>query len=259
VGALLRRGLRDHLRSPLTWGGSLGVLSALIVFIWPSIEDSVADLVEEYPEGLKQAFDIEDLNTVEAYLDAEMLSLIIPLAVAFLAVRVALHAVSTAEERRWLDTMLAVPLARESLVAGSFLVTGVIVAVTLVVTLAITMLAGVVSGTDPSLAVVGRGMANVWPLAMFFAGLALLVAGRFHGPSLVTGVAVGALVAMYMLEVLGEVAEGVESLRWFSAFRYYGSAIRDGIDPLAFAGLTLAGTVLAALGALLFRRRDVFG
>ena len=44
-----------------------------------------------YPEGLKQAFNIEELNSVEAYLDAEMLSLIIPLAVAFLAVRVALH------------------------------------------------------------------------------------------------------------------------------------------------------------------------
>jgi len=33
--------------------------------------------------------------------------------------------------------------------------------------------------------------------------------------------------------------------------------VRDGIDPLAFAGLALAGAVLAAAGAFLFDRRDV--
>jgi ABC-2 type transport system permease protein len=46
-------------------------------------------------------------------------------------------------------------------------------------------------------------------------------------------------------------------LRYASAFRYYGSAIQDGIDPLAFAGLTLAGVALTAAGAVLLRRRDV--
>ena len=43
-----------------------------------------------------------------------------------------------------------------------------------------------------------------------------------------------------------------------SAFSYYGSAVHDGIDPLAFAGLALvAGGLLAAAGAFLFDRRDV--
>ncbi len=91
--ALLRRGLRDHRRAPLTWGGSLGLLSGLILFIWPSIEDSAAELVESYPEGLKEAFGIGELSTVEAYYEAEMLSLIIPLAVAFLAVRTMIRGV----------------------------------------------------------------------------------------------------------------------------------------------------------------------
>jgi ABC-2 type transport system permease protein len=40
-------------------------------------------------------------------------------------------------------------------------------------------------------------------------------------------------------------------------FKYYGSAIQDGIDPLAFAGVTLTGLALAVAGAALFRRRDV--
>lgn len=62
---------------------------------------------------------------------------------------------------------------------------------------------------------------------------------------------------MYVIDLVGKVADPIEPLRYVSAFRYYGSAIQDGIDPPAFAGVTLAGIVLAAAGALLLERRDV--
>ena len=71
------------------------------------------------------------------------------------------------------------------------------------------------------------------------------------------GIATGTLVAMYVIDLVGKLADPIEPLRWASAFRYYGSAIDDGIDPLAFAGLTLTGVALAAAGAWLFERRDV--
>ena len=54
--------------------------------LWPSIEGSMDKLMDSYPERLKEAFNIHALTSVEAYVDAEMLSFIVPLAVAFLAV-----------------------------------------------------------------------------------------------------------------------------------------------------------------------------
>jgi ABC-2 type transport system permease protein len=99
-------------------------------------------------------------------------------------------------------------------------------------------------------------MANVWPLAMFFAGLAVFAAGRLHRGAPVTAVATGTLGAMYVLDLVGKLA-GIPALRAVSAFRYYGSAVQDGIDPLAFAGLTLLGVALAAAGAWLLERRDI--
>ena len=72
-----------------------------------------------------------------------------------------------------------------------------------------------------------------------------------------TAVAVGTLGAMYVIDLVGKLADPVAPLRSVSAFKYYGSAVRDGIDPLAFTGLALAGAALAAAGALLFDRRDV--
>jgi ABC-2 type transport system permease protein len=255
--AMVSRGLRDHRRAWLTWGGSLGALSSLMAAIWPSIEGAIDDALENYPEELKDAFNIREITTVEAYIDAEMMSLIVPLAVSFLAIRIVARAISAAEERRHLDTLLAAPVARPTLVAGANVVAAIVVAVVLVVMTLMTWITALVAGSDASLAVLSRGAANVWPLAMLFAGVATLAAGVLHRSSQVTGVATGTLVAMYVIDLVGKLAEPIEPLRYISAFRYYGSAIQDGIDPLAFAALTIAGIVLAVAGSVLFQRRDV--
>ena len=257
VRALVRRGLSDHRRAWLTWGGPLGAMSALMAAIWPSVEDSLDEALEGYPEGLKHAFNIREITTVEAYIDAEMMSLIVPLAVAFLAIRIVTRAIAVAEEQRYLDVVLAAPVARATLVAGAFVVAAVVVALVLTTLTLVTWTVALLTGVDASLAVLGRGAANVWPLSMLFAGLAALAGGRLHRSARVTAIATGALVGMYVVDLVGKLAEPVEPLRYVSAFRYYGSAIQDGIDPLAFAGVALAGVILAAAGAILFQRRDV--
>jgi ABC-2 type transport system permease protein len=255
--AVVRRGLRDHRRAWLTWGMPLGAMSALMAAIWPSVEGAIGDALENYPEGLKEAFNIREITSVEAYIDAEMMSLIVPLAVAFLAIRVVTRAIAGAEEQRYLDTLLAAPVPRAVLVAGAFAVAAVVTAVVLAVSTLLTWVVAVLVGTDASLVILARGFANVWPVAMLFAGIAALAAGLLHRSAPVTAIATGTLVGMYVIDLVGKLAGEVEPLRYISAFRYYGSAIQDGIDPLAFAGLTLAGIALAVAGASMLRRRDV--
>jgi ABC-2 type transport system permease protein len=255
--ALVGRGLRDHARAPFTWGLPLGAMAALIVAIWPSIEDSISDAVGSYPEPLKEAFGIGELNDVEAYLQAEMLSLIVPLVLGFFAVRAAARALAGAEERGYLDVVLAAPVSRTLLVAGTFAAIALALIPILLVIAACAWAAGLLAGTDLSLPATVAGLANVWPLALFFAGAALLAAGLTRGSARVTALAAGTLVAMYLIDVLGKISEPIEPIRVVSAFRYYGAAIEDGIDPLAFAGLALAGMLLAAAGAIAFQRRDL--
>ena len=256
--AAVRRGLRDHRRAWVTWGGSLGALSGLMAAIWPSIEGSINDALEGYPEGLREAFNIRTIATVEEYIDAEMFSLIVPFALAYLAVRIVTRALVVAEEQRYLDTLLASPVARPTLVASAMAVAAVVAAAVLATMTLITWATAILAGTDASLAVLARGAANAWPLSMFFAGLAAFSAGFLHRSGQVTAVAMGTLVGMYVVDLVGKLADGLQPLRSVSVFKYYGSAIQDGIDPLAFAGVTLTGLALAAAGAILFERRDVF-
>jgi ABC-2 type transport system permease protein len=164
---------------------------------------------------------------------------------------------SGAEESGRLDIVLSAPVARRTLVAGAMIVAAIVVAGVLTVTLAATWIAGTVVGAGPSLLVLGRGMANVWPLAMLFAGLGAFVCGWAHRGAPVLAIGSGTLVAMYVFDLVGKLADAAEPLRTVSAFKYYGSAIQDGIDPLAFVGVTAVGLVLALFGALAFERRDV--
>ena len=255
--AVVRRGLRDQRRAPLTWGGGLGAMGALIAAIWPSIQGSIQELMKNYPDSLKAAFGIDELNSVEQYVDAEMLSFIVPLAVAFFAVRCVTNALAGAEDRGYLDTLLAVPLSRRVLVAGSFAVTAIAVAAILAVIWAMTLVAGTIAGTGISATTLGAGLVNVWPLSMAFAGVAALTTGVLHRPATVTAVATGTLLAMYVIDLVGKLSDPLAPLRSVSAFRYYGSAIQNGLDASHIVALTAAAALTALAGALLFDRRDV--
>jgi ABC-2 type transport system permease protein len=122
---------------------------------------------------------------------------------------------------------------------------------------AMTFVAGRIAGTHISLGLVVAGAIRVWPLALFFAGVSALASGLLHSSRTVSGAALGALVAMYALDLAGRLARGLEPLRWISAFRYYGAPLRDGIDPGSFIGLTGAGILLLIAGVLLLERRDI--
>lgn len=255
--AVVRGELRAQRLAPLTWGLGLGSMTALMAGIWPSIEGNMQELMRNYPPALKEAFGISEMSSVEQYVDAEMLSLIVPLALAFFVIRRMASALAGAEERGHLDALLSLPLSRRVLVAGAFTATAITTAAILAVIWALTWVTGTIFGTDISAVVLGRGMANVWPLAMAFGGLAVLAAGVLHRSAVVTAIAAGTLVAMYVIDLVGKLAEPLEPARTISAFRYYGSAIQNGLDVSHVCGLTLIAVLLATAGALLFDRRDV--
>jgi ABC-2 type transport system permease protein len=255
--ALVERGLRDQRRAPLTWGGSLGAMGALVAAIWPSIEDTASELIEQYPEGLKEAFGIGELDSVEKYVDAEMLSFIVPLALAFFAVRCVSRMTVGAEEHHYLDTLLSAPVSRRALVVSSFAVTALMSVAILAVVWLLTWLGAALVGAGLDAGTLAEGMINVWPLAMFFAGLATFAGGFAHKQTTVTAIATATLAAMYIVDLAGKLADELEPLRTLSAFRYYGSAINEGIDLSHFAGLTAVAVLLAAAGTTLFERRDI--
>jgi beta-exotoxin I transport system permease protein len=257
LAALMSNHLSDRRRSLLAWGLPLGLMSAFIVAIFPSVEDSISKVVEKYPAGLKEAFGIGQLSNVEQYLHAEMLSLIVPLALGYLAVRAVASGLAGAAESGRLDVLLSAPVSRHRLCAAGFLATAIELAAVLGISFSLTMLGSALAGAglDPGRA--AAGFAGVWPLALLFAGLGVIACAWSLRTSVVTGAVAGVLVAMYVIDLVGRLDSSFEWLRFVSVFRYYGNAIEDGIEPIAFGGVTVAACALGAIGAWMFDRRDV--
>lgn len=255
--ALIAAQLRERRRSLLAWGLPLGLMAAFEVAIFPSIEAPLAKVVRNYPQGLRAAFGIGELSTVEQYLHAEMLSLIVPLAVGYLAARSVASGLSGAAESGRLDVLLSAPLSRRRLVASVFTATAIELAAVLAATLALTMVGSALSGAELSFGLALAGFAEVWPLALLFAALAIVITGFSLRTSVVTGAAAGVLVGMYVIDLIGRLDPSLDAIRYGSVFRYYGKAIEAGINPLSFIGVTVAAIALAAIGALLFERRDL--
>jgi ABC-2 type transport system permease protein len=257
LGALVSAHLSDRRRSLLAWGLPLGLWSAFIVLIFPSVEGAVSKAVKSYPSGLKEAFGIGELTSVEQYLHAEMLSLIVPLALGYLAVRAVASGLSGAAESGRLDVLLSVPVSRRRVTAASFIATAIELAIVLAITILITGLGSLVSGADLSFSATLDGYANVWPLALVFAGLGIVATGFSLRTTVITGAVAGVLVTMYVIDLIGRLDTDLSGIRYASVFRYYGNAVQDGIDPVAFLGVSAAAIVLATFGSWLFDRRDL--
>lgn len=255
--ALVGAHLSERRRSVIAWGLPLGLMSAFIVAIFPSVEDALSKVTQDYPTSLKEAFGIGELSNVEQYLQAEMLSLIVPLALGYLAVRAISSGLSGAAETGRLDVLLSAPVSRSRLVAAGLIATALELAAVLALTGLLTGVGSILSGAGLSLGPAVAGFANVWPLALVFAGLGVVATGWSLRTSVVTGSVAGVLVSMYVIDLIGRLDPDLSGIRYVSVFKYYGNAIEDGIDLLAFVGVTAAAVLLAAIGAWLFERRDV--
>ena len=124
----------------------VGLWSAFIVAIYPSVADSLRTAVRSYPEALKKAFGVGELSSASQYLHAEMLSLIVPLAIGYRPVRAFASGLAGAAESGRLDVLLSAPLPRTRLVARVFAASAVEVAAVLAIALALTMVG---SATEP--------------------------------------------------------------------------------------------------------------
>lgn len=247
--------------APLAWGLPLGLMSLMIVGVFPSIEENadVEKLLESYPDTFKDAFGVTDasFSSIQGYLGAEIFNLIAPFAICFFLIRALSDAVCGSEHRGALDVLLSAPLSRRQLVAGWLLGNTAVLLGVLALFGVLTWIGGPLFGVDLPAGDVAAGVLNMLPLALCFGGVTLLFAGLLHRSGAVTGIAAGVLVTMYLVETLGSLSDAIDAFRPLSAFHYYGAALENGLDAGDFFGLVAAGLVLAVAGALLFERRDI--
>lgn len=244
-------------RSGLFWTIGLSVYTVLMVMTFPSFQDSGALDVSEYPESMREAFNITTLNAIEPFLSAQVFSFV-PLVLAFYPITILADAIAGAEERGSLDVLLGTPLSRRNLVLATWIAVATVMIAMLLILSGSTWLTSLLMDVDLSATDAFGASLNLFPISMVFGSLALLVSAIVRQRSVAIGVPVATMFAMYLVNIVGKISSDMESLRYVSAFGYYGDAIQEGV-PWGGATVLIAASVLLLIAAIpAFDRRDVF-
>lgn len=263
--SIMWRELKDRRFSLMSYSGIALVLLLVYVSIFPSIKDSMVQfqaLYESYPKGLYQALGIENLSisSIENYLAIEMYSIVWPMLAILLSASLAGYSVAGQVERGIIGFYLALPISRSRLFlskyASGLLAIIIFTVASVLCALPLAALFQNPLGVASVLRLAYLSLLFMW--AMYAA--ALFLSAWFSERSKVYMVMGGALIAMYVANIIAGLKTRYEWLSHYSVFHYYNAQhILSGGDlhlssVSVFLGIILVFTVL---GLFTFNKRDV--
>ena len=259
---LARRGLLDRTRALIAWGVGIVAYIALLGATFPSIEgsDQFDEVVEDYPEALKDLFGLSDisLTTGPGYVDTELFNLMLPLLVLVLAIGSGARTLAGDEDAGRLELLLAYPLRRRN----AALAKGVAVAteIAIVALVAFLTLAAFdpLVGLDLRLERLAGGILGLALHGVLYAWLAIAVGAVRPGRALAIAIPAGLAAVGYLVNGLQELASWLEPFRFVSSFWWIGqSPLSNGVDYERYVVVAAAAVVVLAAGAFFFERRDL--
>lgn len=254
------KSLYDQRRALAGWGIGVVLLVLIESALWPSVSDmpDLGKFLANYPEAMRELFNIEQFGTGAGFLNVELFSAVLPIVFIIFGIGRGARAVAGEEEAGTLELLLVTRVSPTSLVlqkAGALVVSTAGLGLVLYLS---TLVFSAAFGLD-----VGPGDLAGATLAMVllgveFGGLALAVSaasGR-HGLSL--AIASALAVAAYVLYAAGKIVDVLEPWSPLSPFQ---QALADGPLgaglPASYLWLIVVPVLAVAVALPIFDRRDI--
>lgn len=240
------------------------LLMLMFISLYPSIlenSEQLNQLFESYPEGLKSAFGLEDINfdTLEKFLSMEYFSFMWPILMIVIAISIA-ASLAREKETGTMSILLSRPMSRLKVYLGHYAGASVILAGFS----AITIFAAVPLAYLYNIDIVFKNYVLMFIISFLF-GLAILsvsmlLSAIFSEKSKVLVFAGGMMVGMYAINIIARLKESLDFIKYFSFFHYFNSSTvlakaQLGIEPVAV--FLVVSLVCITLGAYIFNRKDI--
>lgn len=251
--------LREQRRGLVGWG--IGIAATVMVMgaIWPSFSDMDIDaLLAQYPEALRELFDIRSMSTGADYLDAELFSLMLPAIFIVFAVGRGARLIAAEEEAGTLELLVTMPIARTTILLQKAAGLAVEVAVLTVVLFASTCATSSIFGLDIGVHAAMNGSLAMGLLGLEFALIALALSAASGRLTVAIGVASALAGASYLLYLAAQLVESLRPLRNLSPFHQAisGGPLGDSLPPIVWSTVAV-GLVAFAASVPVFARRDL--
>jgi ABC-2 type transport system permease protein len=249
--------IRRHYRGVLFWTIGVTIYTALMILTFPAFEETGALDVSQYPEAMREAFNLESMSTIEPYLSSQVFNFL-PLVLMFVPITIFAGAIVGAEERGSLDLLFGNPLPRPVYVVAYWLAVAIMMLAMLVVLGLVSWLVAMTIDVDLGFGESMWAALNVFPITMAAGGLALALSATVRQKAIAVGVPAALLFLMYLADIVGKIADDYAMVRDVSVFKAYGDPLQDGMPWGGAAVLLVIAVALAALAIPLFNRRDIY-
>jgi ABC-2 type transport system permease protein len=252
---VLLKTLRDLRWQVICYGLGLALMAALVVAIYPSYSEQLADL--ELPEAFEGLTGDVDYASPEGFVSVEFVSWV-PIITLIFAIMAGTSALAGEEANGTLDLLLSQPLSRRRLVLEKM--AGIVIATVAIA--AITCLGWLVSvpfvDIDISLLSLVAATFNLAPITLTFAFLAMWLGAAMSDRRAATAAVTAVAVLSYFVNYLSRIVEALEPIAWASPFHYYDiDVLTAGFDWWQAAVLLGLVVALAIAAVAAFERRDI--
>ncbi|MGA8211165.1 MAG: ABC transporter permease subunit [Nocardioidaceae bacterium] len=258
---LVGHAVRAQLRLVTAVAALMVGMGLLVGSLWPSLQDTLAEMQAALPDAFATILAGADMSTASGWANAEMMSMVAPAGVIVVAVVSATKATAGEEQDKTLGLLLGAPVTRSAFLVAktvAMVVHALLVAGAVGVGLALGSVVGDMGLSLPGVAAVAL---HTWLLGVVFGAVAIAV-GAGTGDRRVTlavaaGLAVAAFAVASFLPLSSSLADGVRVSPWY----YFNSSdpLAHGADIAHLTVLLVTAVVVAAVGVLRFRRRDLRG
>ncbi len=253
---------RRKVRGSLALGVGLSLLAAMMIWVYPSIEQAGVDLgeyVDAWPPALRQVFGIEALGTIEGFMAAELYAFGWVILLGLYAAYSAASLVADDVQHGRMDVTLSLPVSRARVVVEKYLT--VLVPILVVNAIAfLTVFVGL-ELIDERIALADLLAVHLLsvPYLMATAAIGLVASVLFDRTSVAQRVGAGVTFGLFLVE---SVLEGTDygDLGLLAPSRYYDPTailVHSEYDLGGTAILLAAAVVLVGASAVVFGRRDV--
>jgi beta-exotoxin I transport system permease protein len=254
------KSLRDQRWALLGWSIGMVLLVLVECAVWPTMRDmpNLDELLEGYPDAMKDLFDLDAMSTATGFLNAELFTLMLPMLFIIFAVSRGARMIAGEEERGTLDAVLVTRVSCTTLVLQKAAALATSVAVLAVVLFVVTLGLSPVFGMGLRPSAVATGALAMALLGLEFGFVALAVGAVTGRRGVALGVGGSLAVAGYVLYALGQIVDSFKPWQPLSPFH---QTVADGPlgggVPLSFAWPLLVALVVVAGALPVFDRRDL--
>ena len=254
--------VRD-LRWPTFWVSlGCGAMIAYFAVLFPTyskVFDLNSMLEKLGPAAKLFGASMGDASSLVGFLHIELFSMILPAAIVAFAAGMASGFTAGEESRGTIDVLLSYPVSRRRVVLEKWLAITLAILVAAVVVWVSAEAGAAVSASALPGDRLAEALVMLVLLGLAFGDIALAISAYSGNRGAAVGITVALLVAMYLVDALANIVDGLGVIRPLSLFRYYmgNDPLRNGLNPGDAVVLATVAAVSLIVAVIAFERRDL--